>query len=1007
MEGDPEQTTDAGEGQSPASLSDGDVATGDSDMTVTAAPGEALRLADALRKAGSGDVEARRARAAAKAGLFGKTFEGTRVDRYIVTELLGRGAMGAVYAAHDPKLGRRIALKVLEKLAPAASAELATEDSTEAERSLLREAQALAQVRHPNVIHVYDAGTFEGRIFLTMELIEGETLRSWMEKGAERPWRATVEMLLQAGRGLAAVHDAGLVHRDFKPANVLIGTDGVARVVDFGLARVDPTVELEQTALSTGGSQTVGAGTPAYLAPERFVGEPASVRSDLYSFCVALFEALAGVRPFAGLASLSADPGQAMSKLPASVPAWLGSILGRGLATQPEDRPASMDALIEGLEVQLRADASRTRRRALLRQVAVGAAVVGLGLGSILAFEAVDRSDKLATCDKGGKVIEAQWPERSSAVRDGITGKGLSYAETTAELIEPRLEAWASRWREASTGACIEATLEETMTRPRYERATRCLEVQRAQLEQVLELLAAGEPGAIQNAVGLVTSLPPPDDCTDPDRLRRAAWPAPDQWDATLALQKRLAAAGPLQLAGQHERGMGEAEEIVEEARVLGWEPLVAAALLRQARARREAGDYDAAREDFEAAYFTATRAEADLIAIDAATELASLVGDRLAKPEAGRTWIEQADALLSRGPADPRRQAAVLTGRGDVYRANGQWAEAREDYEAALAVDEALLGPDHPDVAASLDGVANILNSMDDFAEASRLHERARSIRERTLGGDHPDVGLSLNNIAKDNIGMGRYEEAQALLLRALEILEAALGPDHVSVSHTLINLGEAHEFGGDLDAAQAAYERAVAIAEATRGVEDWRLVSSLSSLGFVHRARGELDQYKALIERALVIAEASYGPEHPELAGALMNLGVAYEFTGDYQAAVSPLQRALPLLESSMGPGHPAVAGAQCNLGSLMGKLGRHEESLAYFERCVEIFDEHEGAQGGEGRARFELARALVAHGPPSEHDRAVALARQADADLRARDNADQARLDRIKEWLDQHAP
>ena len=214
---------------------------------------------------------------------------GTRVGRFEIEEVLGRGAMGVVYAARDPQLGRRVALKLLH-----------ADRAGDASGTLLAEAQTMAQVAHPTVVAIYDVGALadaDGEVYVAMELVTGQTLRAWLDR-EPRPWRVVVETVLGAGRGLASAHRAGVCHRDFKPENVLIGDDGRPRVTDFGMARA---------AARPGGAvgdvartQTSMAGTPAYMAPELFAGAPSSAASDQFSFCVSLFEALFGARPFEG-----------------------------------------------------------------------------------------------------------------------------------------------------------------------------------------------------------------------------------------------------------------------------------------------------------------------------------------------------------------------------------------------------------------------------------------------------------------------------------------------------------------------------------------------------------------------------------------------------------------------------------------------------------------------------------------------------------------------------------
>jgi serine/threonine protein kinase len=263
--------------------------------------------------------------------------EGQQVGRYRIVRPVGAGAMGNVYLAHDPDLDRRVAVKLLN---PAAGI-------TELRSRLLREAQAMARLSHPEVITVYDVGTYGEQLFIAMEFVEGGTLREWL---AERPrsWREVVGVFLRAGRGLASAHAAGLVHRDFKPDNVLVGDDGRVRVTDFGLARA--VHEAAQSAEEPAAPGTIVdatltrtgtlVGTPAYMAPEQLRGAAADARSDMFSFCVSFYEALYGERPFAGTTvvelreSVSAGRVRGAARS-AAVPARLRRALTVGLRPAP------------------------------------------------------------------------------------------------------------------------------------------------------------------------------------------------------------------------------------------------------------------------------------------------------------------------------------------------------------------------------------------------------------------------------------------------------------------------------------------------------------------------------------------------------------------------------------------------------------------------------------------------------------------------------------------------
>ena len=322
------------------------------------------------------DLEARRARAGVAAALFGDALdepaERVAVGRYEIESRLGSGGMGVVYRAHDPDLDRPVAVKLLHS-------ESSADDKARAR--MLREARALAKLSHPNVITVYDVGTDAGQVFVAMELVAGRDLRRWLDDHRSASWRQVLSLFVAAGRGLEAAHEVALVHRDFKPENVLVGDDGRVRVLDFGLARVHrpvdgPTAEDRPgnvettndpvargdishlpTAAFAGGLTETGAliGTPLYMAPELYAGKPADVRSDQFAFCASLYEGLYRQLPF-GSRNLATHveavrQGRVVDPPDDSVvPIAIWRAIARGLDPQPESRWRDVAALLGELE---------------------------------------------------------------------------------------------------------------------------------------------------------------------------------------------------------------------------------------------------------------------------------------------------------------------------------------------------------------------------------------------------------------------------------------------------------------------------------------------------------------------------------------------------------------------------------------------------------------------------------------------------------------------------------
>ncbi|RMG97129.1 MAG: serine/threonine protein kinase [Deltaproteobacteria bacterium] len=364
----------------------------------------------------SNDLEARRARLAVAERLFGPSRDDAppRLGRYEIRGRLGAGAMGVVYRAYDPDLDREVALKLL-----LGERRRDGEAAAEARARLLREARAMARLSHPNVIAVYDVGVEDGDVFVAMELVEGEDLRTHLAH-RDLPWDRIVDLFVQAADGLSAAHGAGVVHRDFKPENVLVGRDGRVRVSDFGLAggrlsndaepAAAPDADDDDLTLTRVGSVL---GTPKYMAPEQFRDATAATfASDQFSFCVALFEALFGRPPFDGETLMAyreaAERGAIARVDDRHVPDAVVKVLRRGLDPAPDRRYPSMEALARALRGTTRL--SRMRRRIAIRAgaslaVAAGAvAAVALALGRPVQPDAEPVEKPAAAGGKTGPV---------------------------------------------------------------------------------------------------------------------------------------------------------------------------------------------------------------------------------------------------------------------------------------------------------------------------------------------------------------------------------------------------------------------------------------------------------------------------------------------------------------------------------------------------------------------------------------------------------------------------
>jgi tetratricopeptide (TPR) repeat protein/predicted Ser/Thr protein kinase len=928
---------------------------------------------------------------------------GSVVGRHVVLHELGAGGMGVVYAAYDPELDRKVALKLLLPGAGGDTGRL----------RLLREAQALGRLSHPNVVGIHDVGTVGEQVWLAMEFVQGQTLRQWL--ATPRRWPEVLEVLPKAGEGLAAAHAAGLLHRDFKPENVMVGDDGRVRVMDFGLARAhassesleaEPSQSYPERTSSLASSVTrVGAvvGTPSYMAPEQFAHEELSAAADQFAFCVTLWEALHGERPFGGdtpmelVASILAGRLHAPAKARA-VPGWLRRVCERGLSVDPRQRWPSMSALLDAL--------GKGRTRALARR---GLAVVGvlalLGAG-LQAQRRWDLAERTAACETAGDEVEAAWnPEREQTLRHALVATGVSHASTTADKVTPWLDRQVGEWREARVQACLDADVRDQWDAQTLDRSLWCLDERRMELESLVDELTLADANVLHKAVTAAAGLSSVVVCRDERVLETLVPPPQDAREALRAVRADVVRVGNLQRAGRYDQGLPLARGALGRAEALGWPPLVAAARLQLGVLLDRTGAYPEAEVELEQAYFDAANGVAPEVVFEAAAKLVYVVGVSSARHVEGRRWARLAEvALEDMSGADQLRQARLLVDLANVQTGAGAYDEAKVLYERAIAMREQMLGPEHPDVAGTLNNFATTLSATGAHHEARVLLERAIAIWEQALGPEHPYVASSLVNLAIALRSTGMVDEAKVALERAIAIREKALGPEHPEVAHGLDSLAVVHATTHSYDTAKVLLERAIAMREKALGPEHPHVATSVHNLAQVHEATGAHEAAKVLYERALAIWEKALGPEHPHVASSLVGLAILYEATGDHDVAKPLLERALGIQERLLGPEHPDLAHALVGLANVALAQHRDGDAIRLAERAVTLRDEGGAAVELLAEARFTLARALWDAPLDAGRDQARAriLAEQARDVYRAAGNSEAARLAEVDAWL-----
>jgi eukaryotic-like serine/threonine-protein kinase len=778
---------------------------------------------------------------------------GRAVGRYVIGDLLGSGAMGRVYSAWEPDLDRRVAIKIVRDAARGRA---------------LREAQAMARLNHPNVVTVHEVGTTEDGVFVAMELVDGETLRVWAEQ--RRTWREAAGVLLEVARGLAAVHAAGVIHRDVKPDNIIVGRDGRARLGDFGLAR------------RGGGDDAAIVGTPAYMAPEVLFGAGGDAASDQFSFGVTAYEVLTGKRPFAGATWSELTASIANARLGVRGPFWLDDAVKRCLAPDPANRFPSMQAAADALS------------RGLARRPGPILAAAGALMIVVLATTVTRCVARRPSGDDPCRIGDAELaPVWSDQRRDELVAAWHGSPDVVAAIMA--LDQWSARWTAEREMTCRAAPIEPPATTAAREH---CLDQRRAELGAVL----ARQPGA-DRLLDALAALPEPGDCnvvdlradrlpTDPARAKAAE-------DVQSALPQLRAAIA----LGDARPVIDRVAALLETARASGHAPTLAEALLVDADALRGVDRFADAAIAARDAVAAAERGHDDLAAArawivrvalagevrglasaDDLAAIASAAVDRAGAPERLVATLQRLRGTIAydRGALAEARQllvdararfarfsgdrsfdvAAVDSALGSVARAAGDLDEAERRHRASLEVDRLLRGPQHPDVARDLHNLAGVLRLRGSLDAAAATYREALAIEVATAGERSAEAGLTHNSLGLVAMARGDWPTARTELSQALDALTAAGHGDRAFAEH---NLGLVAAALGDHREALARYTRAAEIYRTTIGDTAPPAIRLLLDLARSEAATGHRQVARDLATRA---GDAARGAEIPWIA-------------------------------------------------------------------------------------------------------------------------------------------
>lgn len=845
-------------------------------------------------------ADSRRGQARADAELA----RGTIIGRYVILFLLGAGGMGLVYAAYDPELDRKVALKLLQP-------ETTYGQGDEGRKRLVREAQALARLSHPNIVAVHDVGEWAGSVWIAMEFVDGETFSHWLRRPA-CSWGDKIKILLDIGQGIAAAHAAGLIHRDLKPDNIMVGVDGRVRVMDFGLARPRKTLDTDLVSADTAANDSKAqpalaalalsltqngavVGTPAYMALEQFRGQETDTPADIFSFCAIAWETLYGDKAYAGTSLLELVASLINGKprpppVHTKVPGRVRRILERGLLPEPERRWPNMEALLSALGQEPRNSA---RRKTIIGALAlVGVPMIILGL--VYRQQANEAIRQRVFCESADEWLGDAWSEdRQTKAQQAILATGLPYAADTWDRARERIAAYAGQWVDASIETCLAGTVSHSLSPRAYQRRVTCLERQQVEFDALTATLATADAKVVEQAVKASVSLPVPARCADARVDDEYVTNDPVKAAEIEQLRKKLARARAHAATGRYVNAAIEARSIGSLALSAGDIGLSAEALGRCGIWEEAAGDFRTAASTLGDAYFLAEQAGRDPLRAEIATTLVSVVGARLARSGEGLSWLRQAEAINTRLGLGGEPRSRLLSAEYSLHFINRDLERSRQVAKENISLTEKLYGIDDVRVATAQVNMGGTLFTTGDYAGAETHTRRALQILEDNLGSGHPDLAPTLNNLAAIAERQGRFDEAGRMYSRAVSIREMSFGSNHPGIAISLTNAGVIQLRTGDPVSAEATFKRAAQIFESAHGDEHPFLASALSGLCRSLIAQGRFDEARTVNRKVHAISRAGQIlAGYPEVD--LANLELA---AGNSNRAIGPAMRALEL--------------------------------------------------------------------------------------------------------------
>lgn len=882
--------------------------------------------------------------------------------------------MGMVYSAWDPQLDRKVAVKVVRS-------DVADPDAMS---RLIDEARSLAKLRHPNVVTIYDVGESNGRVWLAMEFVSN-TLRQWL-MGKPKP-REILAVFEQAGRGLMAAHRAHLVHRDFKPSNVLLDESGRAIVADFGLARSQKHVDEGATGR---------AGTPYFMSPEQFDGRAIDARSDQFSFCVCLYDSLFGVHPFEGDSTLERQIAalEGRFRRPSrrgEAPLGILSVLARGLQHDPDRRFDDMEALLDAL-------IDRPRRR---RRWTAGSSIAGVGiLAGVTASWGVAPQAPLP-CAGAKDEFDRVWSsQRRTAVTEAFEDTKLPYASDASSTVTAGLDAYAQAWTQMRVEACEATFVRGAQSENLLDRRMACLDDRRAHAGALVDLLETADAQTVRTSAKAVQQLASVEPCADPAVVSTHP-PLPDDPDVAAevrAVEAELVSVQALLSTDRSADALARVESLLARAEATARPTLHQEALYVDGMAAMQSGQFARALRNLERSLWLAEAHANDAAVVRSASELLNALSDEDPTSANVQTWFQLGHAVHERLGERPELGIVLWSSRGAVLGRNQDFDGAQAAFEraSALAANSLPAGDlGHAELAISLGGV---LLQQGESDRALEHFDRALTVLKEAVGPHHPLVGGLHNNLGATYFGRHEYANARTEFALAIEVEERIAGPDSVTLADRLYNLAIVDARLGDVEQAEQTFRRIEGMYVQQHGPKHPYVAAVHEELGILARDRDDFDTARQEFELALEIKTAALGAKHPEVANAIKGLAYAELGAGHLERALELFEQSAAIIIDTLGEDHERSANARARVAKVALRLGRLDDARRDARRALETLDAMgDGAEPGVAAdARFTLAKATWKRDAPQ----GLRLAEQA-----LGESVPGSLRDEIQAWLRAH--